>query len=159
MWFKEAWKKSRFEHDTFKILGNCSSCFINCNDHFHLKGWYLHETRTNSDQYETFEAGYMKPVRNAWYLVLVQNDVFCLRNISLTHKHTCLKFLDPVWDLMSFTRDQNKPWLVQEFLISVQQPRLNWTGLSSLSGWFHAKKRMYEGIYEPMPVWVHRILM
>ena len=32
-----------------------------------------------------------------------QNDMFCQINISLTQKHTGLKFLDPVWDLLSLT--------------------------------------------------------
>ena len=44
-----------------------------------------------------------KPGRNPWCLISGQNDMFCQINISLTQKHTGLKFLNPVWDLLSFT--------------------------------------------------------
>ena len=50
----------------------------------------------NSDRYEMFAIVYTKPGRNAWCLILGQNDMFCQMNISLTQKHTGLKFLDPV---------------------------------------------------------------
>ena len=65
-----------------------------------LGGIYMRPGRTqtgmNSDRYEIFATVYMKPGRNAWCLVSGQNDMFCQINISLTQKHTGLKFLDPV---------------------------------------------------------------
>ena len=60
-----------------------------------LRG-YLHQTGTNSNRYEMFATVYMKPGRNAWCLASEQNDLFCQIKISLTQKHTGLKFLDPV---------------------------------------------------------------
>ena len=54
------------------------------------------QTGMNSDRCEIFAAVYMKLGRNAWCLVSGQNDMFCQINISLTQKHTGLKFLDPV---------------------------------------------------------------
>ena len=54
------------------------------------------QTGMNSDRYEMFAIVYTKPGRNAWCLIFGQNDMFCQMNISLTQKHTGLKFLDPV---------------------------------------------------------------
>ena len=44
------------------------------------------QTGLNFYQYETFAAVYMKPGRNAWYLVSGQNDMSCQISISLTQK-------------------------------------------------------------------------
>ena len=67
---------------------------------FFLGGIYMRPGRTqigmNSDRYEMFAIVYTKPGRNAWCLILGQNDMFCQMNISLTQKYTGLKFLDPV---------------------------------------------------------------
>ena len=84
--------------DEFVTLGSDSvnDTFPN----FNLGGIYMRPGRTqtgmNSGRYEIFATVYMKPGRNAWCLVSGQNDVFCQINISLTQKHTGLKFLDPV---------------------------------------------------------------
>ena len=49
----------------------------------------------NFCRYDIFATLYMKPGRNAWRLVLEQNDMFCQINISLTQKRTGLKFSGP----------------------------------------------------------------
>ena len=56
----------------------------------------------NSHRFEIFVTVYMKPRRNAWCLVLGQNDMFCQINISLIQEHTGLQFLGAVRDLLSF---------------------------------------------------------
>ena len=54
------------------------------------------QTSMNLYRYEILAAVYIKSGRNAWCLGSGQNDSFYRINISLTQKHTGLKFLDPV---------------------------------------------------------------
>ena len=62
---------------------------------------------------------YMKPGRNAWCLVSRRSDLFCPINIWLTQKHTGLRFLDPVWDLLSFARERYEFRQVREFPLPI----------------------------------------
>ena len=42
-------------------------------------------------RYISFAAVYMKPGRNAWCQVSIQNDISCAINVKLTRKYTGLK--------------------------------------------------------------------
>ena len=113
--------------------------------YFRLRG-YLDETGTNSDWYELVlvwnfcsclhEAGMKRLLPHfgmKWYLLSIKIIY------GLTEKHTGLKFLYLVWDLLSFAWDRYKHRPVREFLILVQQPRRSLTRVSSLSGRPHVK--------------------
>ena len=65
------------------------------------------QTAMNLYQYEIFAADYMKPGRDAWYLVSEWNDImFCLTNIWADQKAYRLQISGPLWDFSSFTWDQ-----------------------------------------------------
>ena len=111
-----------------------------------LGGIYMRpgRTQTGMNFYWIFATVFMKPRRNAWCLVS-GHDMFCQINISLTQKQTGLKFLNPVWDLLSFTWKRYELRSVREFLLSVQHS-------------VHCKAVSCKH-YELMPVWIRPGLM